>query len=81
MLACITTSEQIRLRKFSPVDRASPLFEAVIGDEIVFDIGERNGRFDIAFHPGATKYTIDVDVFTAVVADAKERIAAALMND
>lgn len=76
MVVRITTAEQIRLRKFSPVDRASPLFEAVVGDEILFDVGEQDGRFDIAFHEGATRYTIDVDLFTAIVADAKKRIMA-----
>lgn len=77
MAAHITTSEQIRLRRFSPVDRATPLFEAMVGDDILFDVGEEEGRFDIAFHEGAVKYTIDMDVFVAVMTNARALILAA----
>lgn len=34
-----------------------------VGDEIIFDIGEQDGRFLIAFHEAAVRYMIDVDVF------------------
>jgi hypothetical protein len=73
----ITLLEQVRLRRFSPVDRLTPLFEVLVGDDIIFDVGEDDGSFDIMFHEAATKYRIHVDVFIAIVADAKAHITAA----
>ena len=63
------------------MDRATPLFEALVGDDVVFDVGEDGGQFDIAFHEAALKYTIEVNIFSAVVADAKARILASAASE
>lgn len=70
-------SDQLRLRKFWPVDRDSPIFEAVFGNDVLFDVAREGTAFDIAFHAAISDFVIASDVLTAAIESAKSMIVEA----
>jgi hypothetical protein len=45
----IENSDQLRLRKFWPVDRDSPIFEAVVDNDVLFDVAREGTDFSVTF--------------------------------
>lgn len=67
--------DQLRLRKFWPVDRDSPIFEAVFRGGVLFDVAREGGKFNVAFHEAITRVAIETDVLEALISRAKAMIA------
>ena len=54
---------ELRLRKFSPIDRDHPIYEVVDGDCVLLDIGRiDDGAYEIAIHADASGRVIALEV-------------------
>ena len=73
----ISNIEDVRFRKFWPVDRQTPLFEVLANEDILFDVGRTSTGFDVAFHSAASRYIWDVALLRKVIAEVEIRIATA----
>jgi len=61
-----------RWRKFSPLDRSSPIYELVEGEDVVLDVTRNGeGHLEIAFHEGAPGRVYDLDSIERLLAEAK----------
>ncbi|HEX7154385.1 MAG TPA: hypothetical protein VF618_23065 [Thermoanaerobaculia bacterium] len=77
----ITSAAAVRFRKFAPIDRESPLFEALYEEEVLLDIGRADGldlnsEFDVAFYPAIAGVQITAAALTAIVAKGVELVTA-----
>lgn len=75
----VAALDTVRLRKFYPADRESPIFEVILDDRIIFDVArsddmDRSSEFEIALHEGAAGLQITVDAFNDIVRAAEELI-------
>ena len=65
-----------RLRKFSPIDRDTPIFEVIYEDKIVLDISknEDNGSYEVMFYADAANKSITVELLNEIIEKGKELI-------
>lgn len=75
------SDQSLRWRKFSPLDRDSPIFELLAGDVVILDVAIRDpGSFEIAFHSGASGRILDIDDFEKMLGEAKELLRKELKS-
>ena len=68
---------ELRLRKFSPIDRDYPIYEVVDGDCVLLDVGRTDdGAYEVAFHAGASGRVMSLAVLERMIAEARELLAA-----
>jgi len=75
----VLSKDRIRLRKFSPIDRDGPIFEALLDENVIFDVArtagaELSSQFEIAFHDHVAGLRIAVSVLSDLVQDAQNLI-------
>lgn len=64
---------QLRIRKFSPIDREWPIFEVMDGDCVLFDVTKSDtGDLELAFHDGAKDKVVPLDEVMRVIQEATE---------
>jgi hypothetical protein len=73
------TTEMFHLRKFTSIDRESPIFEVMLEGEVIFDIARSDGsdlssEFEIAFHEAALGRRVPVGVVIEIVHAAQKLI-------
>ena len=68
--------EQVRYRKFSPIDRDSPIFEVLSNEEIILDISkdDESGEFEVMFHQNACNKYLSTDLLIEIVENCKKLI-------
>ena len=68
--------EKVRFRKFSPIDRDSPIFEVLSHEEIIFDIskGDESGEFELMFHKDISNKYMSVDLLIKILENGKKLI-------
>jgi len=67
---------QFRWRKFSPLDRDSPIYELLDGDVIILDVAQdKSGNLEIAFHEGASGRILELAILEQLLAEAKRLLA------
>jgi len=68
--------EKVRYRKFSPIDRDSPIFEVLSNEEIILDISkdDESGELEVMFHKDACNKYLSVDLLTEIVENGKKLI-------
>ena len=68
---------KLHLRKFCPIDRPYPIYEACRDGIAIFDISRSDDDlYDIAINPTAEGCIVPLDDFLEVVARAKAMLAA-----
>lgn len=61
-----------RFRKFAPIDRETPIIEALVGDRTVFDVTKSDdGKWELGFHEGASGLMVELGIFERAIAEAK----------
>ena len=75
----IVAIDQVRLRKFYPVDRESPIFEVMLDDQVIFDVArtvdtDPSSEFEIAIHQGAAGVRITLGALNDILYAAKKLI-------
>jgi len=64
--------DQLRVRRFSPVDREYPIFEVIDGDEILFDLSKTDeGVAEIAFHAAVSGRVLRLQEVLAAMSSAQ----------
>ncbi len=67
---------QLRLRKFSPIDREYPIYEIVQGQVSLFDVGRNDaGDYEIAFHPASSGKILSLDAVKALIREAEQLLS------
>jgi hypothetical protein len=77
----IEHDEEIRFRKFWPVDRESPIFEIVVNDDVLFDVAREGAAFSVTFHAAVPNVMIASDVLMAAILSATSMIIDAEHDD
>jgi hypothetical protein len=69
-------SNQLRWRKFSPVDREFSIYELMDGDVVILDVtkGEHHS-LEIAFHDGASGRVLDLVEIERLLSEVKILLA------
>jgi hypothetical protein len=75
----VVALDSVRLRKFYPTDRDSPIFEVILDDKIIFDVARsddtnRSSEFEIALHESAAGLQITIEALNDIVRAAEELI-------
>lgn len=64
---------QLRLRKFSPIDREHPVYEIIEGDEVLFDVSRNDaGEYEFGAHAASSGRVLPLLEITALVEEAKK---------
>ena len=67
---------KLRLRKFSPIDREYPIYEIVVGDDVLFDVGRNDaGDFEFASHPASGGRVVPLLDIITLMQEAKRMLA------
>ena len=64
--------QHVRFRKFSPVDRESPIFELVEGDDVLLDVSSSDaGVLEVALHEASRGKVFKLDDLYAILMQGK----------
>lgn len=67
---------ELRLRKFSPIDREYPIYEVVVGDEVLFDIGRSDsGDYEFSVHAASSGRVVPLPELIHLMEEAKKLLA------
>lgn len=70
-------TSDIRIRKFSPIDRDYPIFEVLVGDKVILDVSkDENGNDEIAFHDAVSNRVIRVCALLEIIEECKAMMEA-----
>lgn len=75
----VPNTNAVRLRRFSPIDRDSPILEVVLDELVIFDVARSgasgtSGNFEIAFHAAIVGLRIPVTVRAEIVRAAEDLV-------
>ena len=63
----------MHFRKFSPIDRESPIFELVDGVVVLFDVSKNDqGVLEVAFHEGSTGRVLEFELLQELLAKGRK---------
>src|SRR5262249_30732235 len=64
--------QQVRFRKFAPVDREYPIFELVEGDDVLLDVSSSDdGVLEVALHEASIGKVFKLDDLHAILMQGK----------
>ena len=64
--------QNVRFRKFAPVDREYPIFELVEGDDVLFDVSASDdGVLEVALHEAGRGKVFKLDDLHAILMQGK----------
>ena len=64
--------QQVRFRKFAPVDREYPIFELVEGDDVLLDVSSSDdGVLEVALHEASRGKVFKLDDLHAILVQGK----------
>ena len=67
--------QRLRLQKFAPIDRESPIYEIVLGNDVIFDITKDvAGHHSITFHGTNSEEDFSLEEVESLIAEAKRRL-------
>lgn len=68
--------DNVRYRKFAPIDRNSPIFEILLEDEIVMDISKSDctDEIEIMFHKAIAYKYVTADLLFEIIRKGKSLI-------
>lgn len=77
----VRTVDDVRFRKFSPIDRESPIFEVLFEETMIMDIARSDGNdiaseINVVFYKEIANVFIPGNVLREIVAKGERAIAA-----